>query len=454
MGLEQNNEQHYREVPDKFHEPFADYQMTSRDYVLRPYTVAAAITVTLPPVAECKGRFYSIVARACTMTLTITITSKGDDEGWEGDIVMFEIGTATMLYSDGMKWCLRSLSDIEIASSTRGQYNRAAAEISGMTARGGRFCAEARATEIGNLVDADGVHAQGVAYEALFARTVNALYAEAMVKATSTVTTLRGAMITANTEGAGHTITNMIGCHIRTYSVTTPGGYYRTLLLEHEKSGANPGIPLNEYIKIIDSVFTAVQTTAAYGLRMLTTGIITTGISIESQVATGISISTVLTTATGRGIKSACTLTAGNLGDGYGVNEIDLTLAGTAAGHIAAMSSWVNIPTGVVAGVGGNFIAAQTNGVWSDAGATITGGVVITGMVTQGIMGTADPTALCIFSSNISGDVLHAIFYAPAPVASLGYVVDATTDSTKCGDIPIFTTGGTQYWVRVYDASS
>ena len=39
MGLEQNNEQHYREVVDKFANPFVDYQMTTRDYVLRPYTV-------------------------------------------------------------------------------------------------------------------------------------------------------------------------------------------------------------------------------------------------------------------------------------------------------------------------------------------------------------------------------------------------------------------------------
>ena len=36
MGLEQNNEQHYREVVDKYVNPNANYQMTTRDYVGRP----------------------------------------------------------------------------------------------------------------------------------------------------------------------------------------------------------------------------------------------------------------------------------------------------------------------------------------------------------------------------------------------------------------------------------
>uniref|UniRef100_A0A6H1ZMZ0 Uncharacterized protein n=2 Tax=viral metagenome TaxID=1070528 RepID=A0A6H1ZMZ0_9ZZZZ len=112
MGLEQNNEQHYREVVDKYHDPFADYQMTTRDYVLRPYTVGEAITITLPPVVEAKGRFYSIVARSITGTFYITVQDKDDSDGWEGDFVLDAAGEGQLLYSDGLKWMLRTFSDI------------------------------------------------------------------------------------------------------------------------------------------------------------------------------------------------------------------------------------------------------------------------------------------------------------------------------------------------------
>ena len=104
MGLEQNNEQHYREVVDKFHDPYADYQMTTRDYVLRPYTVGAAVTITLPPVAEAKGRFYSIVCRNADAVNTVTIADRDDSECWLADIVMNGKCDKILLYSDGLCW--------------------------------------------------------------------------------------------------------------------------------------------------------------------------------------------------------------------------------------------------------------------------------------------------------------------------------------------------------------
>jgi len=288
MGLEQNNEQHYREVVDKYHDPFASYVMTTRDYVLRPYTVAAPITITLPPVSEAKGRFYSIRARACTMANTITIQDQDESEGWEGDIVLYATGQGCLIYSDGLSWMLRTFADIEVVASVRGQYNMAAAEITGSEAVAGRFRGEARSTVITDLVDAIGVHAQGIVYGDLFGRTVNALYAEAIAKDGSTVTTLRGAMIACDAEGTPAAITTMYGAHIRCKTNVQPTTY-RGLLIEHEQFGGLHAL-MHEYIKIIDSVFDAVDTCASYGLRMLTTGIITTGISLESPMATGIQL--------------------------------------------------------------------------------------------------------------------------------------------------------------------
>ena len=102
MGLEQNNEQHYREVVDKFIDPSADVTMTSRDYVVRITADTEAVTVTLPPVAEAKGRFYSIKCRDASFA--VTIQDQDDSEDWRGDIVMAIAGCHELLYSDGLKW--------------------------------------------------------------------------------------------------------------------------------------------------------------------------------------------------------------------------------------------------------------------------------------------------------------------------------------------------------------
>ena len=101
MSLEKLGAQH-QEIVDTFHDPAASYQMTTRDYVVRP-SASAAITITLPPVSEARGRFYTILARAATRTNTITITSKGDAEHG-GDIILYVTGEKVLLYSDGLAW--------------------------------------------------------------------------------------------------------------------------------------------------------------------------------------------------------------------------------------------------------------------------------------------------------------------------------------------------------------
>ncbi len=111
MGLEQNNEQQYREVVDKFITPLVDTQMTTRDYVVRPDATAGAITITLPPVAEAKGRFYSIVSRFASAQNTITIADKDDSECWIGDIVFNGKCDRVVLYSDGLCWIPVSVID-------------------------------------------------------------------------------------------------------------------------------------------------------------------------------------------------------------------------------------------------------------------------------------------------------------------------------------------------------
>jgi hypothetical protein len=107
MGLEQNNEQHYREVVDKFVDINEDYQMSTRDYVVRPSAhdpLNQAIALTLPPVAEAVGRFYSIISRGADAVNTITIHDRHDSECWTADIVMNSKCDRVLMYSDGLCW--------------------------------------------------------------------------------------------------------------------------------------------------------------------------------------------------------------------------------------------------------------------------------------------------------------------------------------------------------------
>jgi len=107
MSLEDRGAQHDKVPVDKYGDPNADYVMTTRDYVLRPTAdgVSGAITITLPPVAEAKGRFYSIIARQCDAGNTITIEDNNNDsECWLGDIVFNGPCDRGLFYSDGLAW--------------------------------------------------------------------------------------------------------------------------------------------------------------------------------------------------------------------------------------------------------------------------------------------------------------------------------------------------------------
>ena len=104
--LEDRSSQHDKVVGDKYHDPEANYTMTSRDYVLRPSANndTGPITVTLPPVAEAKGRFYSIVTREADWINSITITHANDSECWTDDTVYYESCAPSLWYSDGLYW--------------------------------------------------------------------------------------------------------------------------------------------------------------------------------------------------------------------------------------------------------------------------------------------------------------------------------------------------------------
>ena len=103
MALEDRSSEHQREVVDKFIDPAASVEMTTRNYVVRPSAITAPMVIVLPPVSEAKGRFYSILVRAADAVNTITISDKDDSECWT-DIVLNGKCDALLLYSDGLFW--------------------------------------------------------------------------------------------------------------------------------------------------------------------------------------------------------------------------------------------------------------------------------------------------------------------------------------------------------------
>ena len=103
MALEDRGAQHDKEVVDKFIDPQGSVGMTTRDYVVRPSALYAPMVIVLPPVAEAKGRFYSIVVRAADVVNTITITDRDDSECW-ADIILNNKCDRLLMYSDGLFW--------------------------------------------------------------------------------------------------------------------------------------------------------------------------------------------------------------------------------------------------------------------------------------------------------------------------------------------------------------
>jgi hypothetical protein len=103
MALEDRGAQHDKEVVDKFIDPAGSVEMVTVDYVVRPSATTAPMVIVLPPVAEAKGRFYSIVVRAASVVNTITVTDRDDSECWQ-DIILNGKCDRLLMYSDGLFW--------------------------------------------------------------------------------------------------------------------------------------------------------------------------------------------------------------------------------------------------------------------------------------------------------------------------------------------------------------
>lgn len=132
------------------------------------------------------------------------------------------------------------------------------AKTSGETTAG-RFRGQGKAAGA-STAEIRGVHAQGISFAALNAGTVNAIYAEAIAKDTTTVTTIRGAMIACDSENTPTSIGTMIGAHVRVKTSVAPGTAYKGLIVESEKFGS--GVALTSFIDLDTTTWTGGETVA------------------------------------------------------------------------------------------------------------------------------------------------------------------------------------------------
>ena len=104
MGLERFPNESL-ETPNKYQDPYGvSYKMSVQDQVVRPNAKPASMTLTLPTVAEAKGKWYSIILVDTTGGHVCTVTDQGDSEDWKGSIVLPAAKDRLLLYSDGRAW--------------------------------------------------------------------------------------------------------------------------------------------------------------------------------------------------------------------------------------------------------------------------------------------------------------------------------------------------------------
>jgi hypothetical protein len=77
------------------------FTMNPRQLVVRLDSTGGAFTVTLPPVSECFGKFYSL--RLTAGSNTITIADQGDCESASYPTLTAPNQKA-LLYCDGLSW--------------------------------------------------------------------------------------------------------------------------------------------------------------------------------------------------------------------------------------------------------------------------------------------------------------------------------------------------------------
>lgn len=242
------------------------------------------------------------------------------------------------------------------------------------------------------------------------------------------------------------------------------GGNFNTDTLVHgvqimsgDMDGGSP--TYGNAIHVLDDPNTSGTTVWTTGLNIpiaCTTGIdlggaMTTGINMDGAMDNGIVISSALTTADSKGIKSTISVTAADHGDGYGAHEFDYTITTSAAGHTACLSAWCNIYSGVTLSSG--YMTPMSIGIYEDSGATPTNSRMVCGARIQGIIGdTTGWKTLTVFSININSDIT-ALWECTSFHQNTGWYPGTGESGAPSGYMPFMCDANANVkYIRLYDA--
>lgn len=168
--------------------------------------------------------------------------------------------------------------------------------------------------------------------------------------------------------------------------------------------------------------------------------LITASAGITSSNAT-------LTPTTGRLLYASGSMANATLADGYGIVELDGTITGTSAGHVAMMSSWINIPSGTASA--GNYVTPMNIGIYEDAAATITNAKIVFGARMHKILGDTDGLSFP-FSLNTNNAGITALFDVNTNT-DLGIITNAGSDEGTLVPLSRDVNGNIIY-VKIYTA--
>jgi hypothetical protein len=202
--------------------------------------------------------------------------------------------------------------------------------------------------------------------------------------------------------------------------------------------------------EIINCVCEHGTATVGLNIEKTTNGTaIGTGLKI-TNATNGIETSLAAIGANGRIAKFAGTCAAGNMGDGYGAVETELTLSGTVAGMVAASSTWVNV-TGASVACGSNVICTRNDGIYVTATGTpmANATAIIGGRLQYVADGGGNPGALYLWQTNIYDNVLTALLSVNT-IADMGGSTGAASGNDY--KIPLFKdeTAGQVWYVNIY----
>jgi len=175
---------------------------------------------------------------------------------------------------------------------------------------------------------------------------------------------------------------------------------------------------------------------------------LTTGLQLTGAMTTYIATSGTGATASARVLKGALTVEDANYGDGYGLVESELTLTGTVAGSVSALTSWINM---VTVTTGSNLVCAQSNGLYSEVGGVLTGGKFVFGMRADCLLqtnGGAVGAEFYPFSIVNNTNITTALIDCNAASSDLGEVTNAGSDLGTL--VPLFKDGAKTGYVKIY----